>query len=246
MKKKYVSDIEEFQERRGDAWVKGIILFFFTLMFIFYINDMFDQVLLDGITKAKVETEGDTTRYRLRSGTIEVVGIKNKDPQAIITQSGTDRITASYRVSFSEPTDWEHSLITLYNMDDRELFSKQYNGYEAKKYKENKISYNELYDQLIAITLGKGTRMRGEMVYFILAVCLVIVEILTFKLWKWFFLKKQINWAVDRGTIPSPEYKWFINICRFLLFLIILYFILKSYGLSTASIFQGNPYSWLD
>ncbi|HKL99115.1 MAG TPA: hypothetical protein VJZ06_04340 [Mobilitalea sp.] len=227
----------ENEEKKNDKWFKRIVLLFLAICFLIYTKEMFTKILIDGHRGVKISNSGDSMLYSFDMGTADpdtllVEGEKNQDKNAKLTYTYSSGKIFHYIASFSNATDWKNSLISIQDQDGRVLYAKQ-NGKEADSdasevYGDSKdIALS--YDTLISLTLREGIQWRGNMVLYTIVCLLMIGELLSYKLWEWVFLKHQIKWAVDRGTIQSQLYKQLLRIGRFVVFILILYLSIISY-----------------
>lgn len=224
----------EREERRSDQWVKWIVIAFLTVLFVFYTREMFTRVLLDRETKVKTEHGDSSTTYSLEDGEITVTGQKNRDESArVVHSSSGGLIISDYTLTFSSPSDWEHSLVTVTDPQGKEIFSEQYNGFRKSMVSasemDGSVPVSKYNENVVALAFGKGTRFRGNLYLYALVCLLYVAEILSFQLWKWVFFKHRIKWAVDRDSIPSTAYRNMILISRSVGFLLILYLSAMSY-----------------
>lgn len=222
----------EKEEQKNDKWLKRIMVTFLVLMFIIYTKELFTRVMMDG-TKVAVKNQGDTTDYILRTGTIRVNGQKDEVAEAIITLKYNNMPDESYILSFSNTEDWEHSKVTITNIEGIEVHKKQYNGFRefmAKPTdKSGTLSASNKYITFAALAFREGTRPKVNPLTYALVCVLYIAEFLSFKLWNRVFYRYKINWAIDRGTLPSHAYKQALLIARFVIFSLILYASAMSY-----------------
>ncbi len=225
----------EKEERKNDKWFWIISIAFLMLIFALYSREMFTRVLLDRKTKVGIEQQGEATIYQLETQKITVTGQKDQEESALITFTGMDdKPITEYRLSFSIPSDWEHSVVTVKNGEGVEVYKKQYNGFDKEKViipdNDTSLSASYTYETLIALAFGKGTRIRGDILLYAIVWLMLIAELLSFKLWKWVFLKYRIKWAVYRDKLPSSSYKLAIGLSRFALFILIIIVSVISYG----------------
>ncbi len=220
----------EKEERKSDKWVKRIVVAFLTLMFVFYTKELFTQVMMDG-TKVEVKKHGDTTEYILKAGTIRVKGSKDEVAEATITMLYDYLPAESYTLSFSNMENWEHSLVTITNHEGIEVYKHQYNGFQRSMAKpsNNSDAASYKYNPIAALAFREITKPKVNPFVYALVCLLYIAELLSFKLWKWVFLRHKITWAIDRGTLPSHAYKQTLLISRFTIFMLILYLSAQSY-----------------
>ena len=222
----------ELDERKNDRWIKRIMVAFLALMFLYYSRELFAQTMMDG-SKVKIKNQGDTTEYVLESRTIRVTGMKDQAAEAVITLPDQYFPMDKYILRFSNPEDWEHSEVTMTDNYGAEVYRKQYEGYHpsmAKPTDGNGIFfYKNKYETLVALAFREGTKAKVNLWYYALVCLLYVFEFISFKLWEWIFFRYKIAWAVDRGTIPSHEYKVALRITRFVAFLLILYYSAMSY-----------------
>lgn len=224
----------EREEKKSDQWVKWIVLAFLTVLFVFYTKEMFTRVLLDRETKVKTELRDNTTIYSLEEGEITMSGQKDRDESARVIHTSKDgQVLSDYTLIFSNPSDWEHSLVTITDPQGKEVYSQQYNGFKKSMVSasemDGSVPVSKYYGNVAAIAFGKGTRFRGNILLYSLVCLLYLTEIISVRLWKWIFFKYRIKWAVDRDTIPSSAYRLALLISRSAIFILILFLSVRSY-----------------
>ena len=227
----------ENEEKKNDKWFKRIVLFIFAICFLIYTKEMFTKIMIDGHQGVKIINSGDSTSYSFDIGraapdTLLVEGKKNLDIEAKLTYTYSSGKTFHYIASFSNATDWKNSLINIHDQEGKVLYTKQ-SGKGADSDASDEYRHGSdialSYDTLISLTLREGIQWRGNMILYTIVWLLIIGELLSYKLWEWVFLKRQIKWAVDRGTIQSQLYKQVMLIGRFVVFLLIIYLSIISY-----------------
>lgn len=224
----------EREEKKSDQWVKWIVLAFLTVMFVFYTKEMFTRVLLDRETRVRTELQDNMTIYSLEEGEITVTGQKDRDESArVIHTSSGGMVISDYILTFSDPAEWEHSLVTITDPQGKEVYSEQYNGFKKSMVSTSEMDGNlpvsKYYGNVAALAFGKGTRFRGNLLLYALVCLLYLAEIISGRLWKWIFFKHRIKWAVDRDTIPSSAYRLALLLSRCAVFILILFLSVRSY-----------------
>jgi hypothetical protein len=224
----------EKEEKKSIKWVKRLIFTFLALMFIFYSKDLFNRVMIDG-SKVKIENREDTTEYILETAVIRVTGQKDRDPEAIITLMYDQMPSESYTLRFSNPTDWEHSRVTVINKEGIAVFEETFQGFHVSMIKpDNQISIlsaSNRYRILAAMAFREVSKWKVNRLIYGVVCLLYIIVILSYKLWDWVFYRYQISWAIDRGHLPSFAYKLTMVIGRFIVLMLIFLLSVLSYDL---------------
>lgn len=136
----------------------------------------------------KVKTQGESTEYILRTGTIRVKGQKDQAAEAYVTLNYDNKPEDSYTLSFSNPKDWEHCTVSIRNKQGVEVSKKQFSGFHASMAKPSDqsdlLSPSNKYKTLAALAFREATRMKVNWLIYAVVCLLYLAEFLSFKLWE--------------------------------------------------------------
>lgn len=193
---------------------------------------------------AKVKESKDNISYTLKrvgyTEVIEINGRPNQTNEAFIYGEFNNGRQINYRITFSNPNDWENSYITLYNQFDSIIYENQYEDSHIIINPENFMNdenfrvqiYNGNYiptledlsvQQIVSLALRSGVRFRGNVISLFFIAILIVALLYSIFFWEKSF-ERWMRWNTNNfsNVGPSDFYEFRVRIGQLMIVVFII------------------------